>query len=151
LGEIQLILNDHHLGLASSSNVAISRARGKYVIRIDADDKLYPDALKTLYELMEKLDANVIYPAYETGDGKVQDPRPSAHAAGAMMRTSVLNELRFKDGLMHWDGFELYNRLCMKAGVEFYDKPLFFYRQHPESLSASGGEARANARKEVGA
>lgn len=149
VGNVKLILNDKNMGLASSSNIALSKARGKYIMRVDADDKLYPDAITTLQKLLEETGKDVVYPGYNIGDGVAKDPTQYTHAAGALMRTALLNEIKFKDGIMHWDSLELYTRLKGRAGVAFYHRPLFYYRQHAESLSASGGEAREQARKEI--
>lgn len=48
-----LINNPRNLGLTKSLNLALSKARGKYIARIDADDIWMPEKLKRQFEFME--------------------------------------------------------------------------------------------------
>jgi len=147
------ILNESNKGLASSSNIALASCRGKYVMRVDADDILLPDNFSQhLWTLKNKIDsgASVVYPAFyemdETGQRRddMVDPRVSHHAGCALMSKAVVNEFRFRDGLRHWDGLELYNR--MGAAAEYFDYPLWLYRKHNKSMSVNNLEERASVK-----
>lgn len=154
---IELVLNEKNMGLASSSNVALAACRGKYVMRLDADDRLlgFDGGLSDMMELIDK-GAQVVYPAYYTMDEKgvigdeAQDPREYHHIGGAMFDKRFLDELRFKEGLRHWDGLELHERIN-KAGakVAYYDNPTWAYRQTPGSMSRSGGREREAIRRAI--
>ncbi len=50
---IKLIKNDKNLRLAASLNRCLEVAKGKYVARMDADDKSLPERLETQLEFME--------------------------------------------------------------------------------------------------
>lgn len=50
---VRLIVNEKNLGMAESLNRGISHARGKYIARLDADDKAMPDRLQFQYQYME--------------------------------------------------------------------------------------------------
>ena len=52
------IYNRKTKGLIRSSNIAIKASKGKFVIRLDADDYLDPNALSVLYNSIEK-DSNI--------------------------------------------------------------------------------------------
>jgi glycosyltransferase involved in cell wall biosynthesis len=45
---VTLVKNNVNLGLAASSNIGIQSSTGRYVVRVDSDDYVHPDFLKTL-------------------------------------------------------------------------------------------------------
>lgn len=140
----RLIVNEQNVGLASSSNVGLKACRGRYVMRLDADDRLKPWMMDTMIRAIQASGAGVVYGAYdemsESGGAVIRekcDPRVHHHAGSALMDARMINELRFKDGLRHWDGLELYKRLgAAKMPVAYVDDPCWFYRKHGESVSA---------------
>ena len=146
----KIIVNDENLGLASSSNVALDNCRGKYVMRVDADDILKPYAIKKLLALGNGANS-FVYSAYdEIGeDGKTLKhnfpPQTNHHVGCALMERNLLNHFRFKEGLRNWDGKDLYNRAIAASRQVSYvqNEPLWFYRRHENSLSASNSEQRA--------
>lgn len=151
------ILNEENKGLASSSNIALAACRGKYVMRIDADDLLLPaNFSENLWTLRNKIDkgASVVYPAFyemdETGfrTGKIIDPAISHHAGCALMSKAIVNEFRFKEGLRHWDGAELFRRMGAKA--EYFAYPTWLYRRHNKSMSANNTVERARISGQLG-
>lgn len=154
---VKLILNQKNLGLASSSNIAVAAARGRYIVRLDADDELLPDALRHLTDRIERTRASVVYPAYYEMDmfgyrqHDKKDPAEYHHAGGAIMNTRLINELRFRDGLKHWDSLELYNRLRERFKPVYLEEPTFLYRRHADSMSMNNLADRELARKEIGA
>jgi len=154
---VKLVLNEENKGLASSSNIALSACRGKYVMRVDSDDLLFSNNFSAvLWAMINKIDAgaSIVYPAFcemdETGQriGGAIDPRISHHAGCALMSKSVINEFRFRDGLRHWDGLDLYKRMGDRA--EYFDFPTWFYRKHNKSMSANNTEERAKIKGIMG-
>lgn len=150
---VKYIFNDKNLGLASSSNRAIDKARGKYITRVDADDLLMADNFKVgFFEAVNLLNrkAEIVYPAYysyyeESGEYTYTKPDLKHHAGCAIMTLKMINELRFKDGIRHWDGLDLYHRI-LKDGVSYYSKPTWFYRVHKDSMSNTNLEHRASTK-----
>jgi glycosyltransferase involved in cell wall biosynthesis len=51
---ILLIENEANLGLTKSLNIGISKAKGKYIARIDADDIALPERLGVQHDFLEK-------------------------------------------------------------------------------------------------
>jgi hypothetical protein len=49
-----IIARGHNQGLAAARNCAVEHARGEYVFILDADNQVYPHALKRLVEALEK-------------------------------------------------------------------------------------------------
>ena len=61
-------------GLVASNNIAISLAKGKYIMRLDADDWLKKDALKEMFKIIDKNDETaMVFPDYYEVDinGKI--------------------------------------------------------------------------------
>lgn len=141
--KINLIFNNSNYGLAASSNIAIDNCRGKWVMRIDADDLLYN--LDPLIRFAEEGNYDLVYPSYfligEHGQllvPEIQNPKPNHHAGCALMRRSFINELRFRDGIVIGDSAEFYNRAQKVGKIGYYeDGPIWGYRKHSESLTAS--------------
>ncbi|GAJ13471.1 unnamed protein product, partial [marine sediment metagenome] len=42
------LINESNKGLATARNVGIGKARGRYILPLDADDKLHPQALRKM-------------------------------------------------------------------------------------------------------
>ncbi len=143
--QIKVIVNPKNLGLASSSNIAISAARGEFVMRIDADDTVKFGAAHEMMKFAEDRGLSVVYPGYYemTDNGRPYEVFVSGsihhHAGGALMRKRLLNEIRFRDGLRHWDSLELYERL-KDRGVGYYPGVGFYYRQHDGNMSRPSRE-----------
>lgn len=156
---VRLVTNSRNVGLAASSNVALGHARGKYVMRVDADDRLIPHYANDLltWDIETSVSqSDVVYSAYSTIDEKgniVQewsDPSEHHHMGGALVRKRVLDEIRFRDDLRHWDGLDLYERLKARgARIAYSPKVTWHYRVRPGSMSRSEPEARAAVRAEI--
>lgn len=141
---LKVLVNDGNLGLASSSNRALGEARGRWVLRLDADDLLLPGAIKRMMDAGEREGAHLVYAAYReiAEDGTpldIKDPREKHHAGCALMARRYINELRFKDGLRLGDSAELFKRASEKgARISYIDEPLWLYRQTQGSLTRHG-------------
>lgn len=146
---ITYIRNGENIGLASSSNLALSHARGKYIVRLDADD--YFSEAWSLVELATEIQMrslDVVYPGFYDGQrGVIGDPSEKHHPAGAIFRTRALNHVKFTDKLRHYDGLDLYLRAKEQLNIGYLKKPIFFYRHRPESLSRN--PANQEEREEV--
>lgn len=153
----RVVVNESNLGLSSSCNIALSMARGRYIMRVDADDLLLPGACENMLKRINEIGAGVLYSNYsEINDqGIITKPNiPGSlhhHAGCALMDKRLLDEVRFTEGLRHWDSLDLWKRFS-KTGlpVAYYDDvPLWLYRQHPASLSKSEPEVRAQKKREL--
>lgn len=148
---IRYIRNGSNVGLSSSSNVALAHARGKYIIRLDADD--YFTSETSVMELMEEVKEralDAIYPNNYLGvTTEIQNGNEKHHVGGAMFRTASLNHIKFTDGLRGHEGFDLYLRAKEQLKIGYLNKPLFFYRQSPTSMSGKKSFERDMLKKEI--
>lgn len=146
---VHVVTNQANRGLASSSNVANAMARGRYVIRLDADDYFVDEkVLERMVRHMNVSNADILYP-HNYRDGRIQDGCEQHHVGGTMFKKRTLDYLRFTDNLRHFEGLDLYHR-AMMAGrrIEYFPEPTFYYRQRSTSLSnAPSAERQAIKQK----
>jgi CMP-N-acetylneuraminic acid synthetase len=153
------------VGLAKASNRGIRASRGKYVIRLDADD--YFDENILLVEstiLDQRHDIGMVYPDYyrvnEDGElmeyvrlMKVNDETKlldrSPLAAGAMYRRECYDRIGgYNEKLRYQEDYDFWLRFIEKFKVYNVNIPLMYYRQHRGSMSTNT-EARMAARRYV--
>jgi glycosyltransferase involved in cell wall biosynthesis len=138
-------------GLTISNNIALKLARGKFIVRLDADDYLTKDALKLLYREFEDEQIGMVFGDWylinEAGDVIGVEQRHNfendvtlkdqpAHGACTMFRTRCLKELGgYDETITRQDGYELWLRFIDQYQVRNLNVPIFYYRQHSVSLT----------------
>lgn len=85
---IRIVEHLQNKGLGEASNTAIDNANGKYLLFLDSDDLLEPDALQILYTKAENVHAEVVIGSYqeineqgEVGEKHVFSDRTIIHPA----------------------------------------------------------------------
>jgi len=138
-------------GLIVTNNIALRAARGRYIMRLDADDYLDENALTVLAGVLERHpDVGMVFPDYVLidEDGRVMEvvrrhdfenvsllDQP-AHGACTMIRRKCLLALEgYDESFSSQDGFDLWIRLIQYYHVKNVNLPLFYYRQHSASLT----------------
>jgi CMP-N-acetylneuraminic acid synthetase len=150
------------------ANEAIRRARGQYVIRLDADDWFDENALLVLAHYLDThADVAMVAPNYvyvdergahlsvenrrRTGDVTLLDL--PAHGACTMVRKRILKAVGGYDETNdRQDGYELWLKVVNRYKVGDVPTPLFYYRQHGQSLSSDRTEllkARARIKRKL--
>lgn len=145
--------NCENLGLASCSNLALNQARGRYMLRLDADDYFVRNSvIAEMVETIEAQDVDILYPANFHGSfRKIQRGHIHHHVGGALFRTRAANHVRFTDGLRGYEGYDFLQRARHQVRIGYYGRPTFFYRQHPDSLSQGDPEQRQKIKDEIDA
>ena len=141
-GEITLLRNEVRCGLPASLNRAIRAARGKYIVRVDADDYVAHDYL---YILQRFLEANTHMDAIACDYYVVDDSenvlerincieRPIG--CGIMFRSDHLIDIGLYDDalLMHEDR-DLRARFLEKYAISRVELPLYRYRRHTDNMT----------------
>ncbi|MGE9290690.1 MAG: glycosyltransferase family 2 protein [Puniceicoccales bacterium] len=161
---IRVVATEESRGLRACANEAIELARGRYIIRLDADDYFDENALLTLsYYLDTHPEVGLVFPNWvyvnEAGEflgierrkiigteSKVLDL--PAHGACTMVRRRILKSIGGYD-VSHdsQDGHELWLKVVDRYQVGNVETPLFFYRQHGSSMSRNEERLLAARRK----
>ena len=146
------VIFQRNQGLSASNNVALKLAQGKYIMRLDADDYLDVHAVEIMSSALERRpDLALVFPDYymidEAGTVIEQMRRHDfqeqvslldqpAHGACTMIRRDILTEIGgYDEALDRQDGYDLWLSLIEDYPVQSVNLPLFYYRQHPTSLT----------------
>ncbi|WP_218599355.1 glycosyltransferase family 2 protein [Polaribacter sp. NJDZ03] len=139
-------------GLNKTNNVAIKKARGKYIMRLDADDILEPKAIEKMVKVLDENDnIGLVFPDYYLMDENgfkfsahkrynfdtdvLLFDRP-AHGACTMIRISFLKAVNgYDEDFTCQDGYEIWLKFITHYQVKNINEPLFYYRQHSSNLT----------------
>ena len=125
------VIEQENQGLNVTNNIAMRLARGKYIMRLDADDYLDENALQILANILDtKPDVSLVYPDYFeiSPDGEVirlvrrekiglevKLMDLPAHGACTLFRTKVLKQLGgYMEEFSCQDGYEIWLRFIEK-------------------------------------
>ncbi|MEQ4788416.1 glycosyltransferase family 2 protein [Morganella morganii] len=146
------VIYQKNKGLNVSNNVAMRVARGKYIIRLDADDWFHESALDKLSSQLES-DNNVglVFPDYylvdESGSIYSEIKRHDfsnevtlydqpAHGACTMIRLTFLMAVGgYDESFSCQDGYDLWIKFVTQFKVINVNEALFYYRQHGSNLT----------------
>ena len=148
---VQVIHTDG-IGLPSVNNLALRNARGKYLVRLDADDYFDENILLILSNYLDHDDdLAVVFPDYYLVDenggifshewrsrlhlkDKVLDEPPNG--ACTMIRAEVLRKVgAYREDLGAQDGLDLWLKIKDSYGSRNVNLPLFYYRRHGLNLT----------------
>jgi len=134
--------------LSVGCNAGIGRARGKYIVRVDADDWVEPELIENE---MDYLDANpdidCVYSDFLHAKEIAQnvytldivEQKTLTHACAAMFKKSCWEmlggydeSLEFQESYDFWIRFHLAGFTSARINM-----PLYYYRQHSGSMSAN--------------
>ena len=150
-------------GLIKACNTALSSAKGKFIIRLDADDWFDKNAIKLMaYELNNDKKLQIIFPDYYEVDednnilrsirrhdfekvGLLDQP---AHGACTMFRTKTLiSDGGYDEFFSCQDGLDIWHRFIKKHKVRNLNIPLFYYRKHELSITKKRQKILLNKNK----
>jgi glycosyltransferase involved in cell wall biosynthesis len=140
--EITILNNERRLGLPGSLNRAVRAARGKYVVRVDADDYVRSDYLFVLQRFLEDnnyMDAVACdYMLVDDTENIIERRNCLTHpiGCGIMFRTAQLIDIGLYDDnfLMHEDR-DLRARFLKKYAIHRVELPLYRYRRHQDNMT----------------
>lgn len=152
--EIRLLRNEVKVGLPGSLNRAVRAARGKYIVRVDADDYVAHDYL---YILQRFLEANTHMDAIACDYLVVDDAESVLErvncmerpiGCGIMFRSDHLIDIGLYDDalLMHEDR-DLRLRFLEKYGIARLELPLYRYRRHTNNMTNDKSTSETYERK----
>lgn len=145
-------IEQEHKGLNITNNIALRLSRGRYIIRLDADDYFDENILLVLSNILDtKQEVGLVYPDYyhidENGEiieiarrkkigEEVELLDLPAHGAGTMIRKEFLIDLKgYNEEFSCQDGYDLWLKFINRYKPYNVNIPLFYYRQHSKSLT----------------
>ena len=142
MGHIRYIENEKQLGLPSSLNIGIKKARGQFIVRVDADDFVHWDYLKILsMHLQLNHDIDAIACDYQVVNDQ-QDILDQVNClekpigCGIMFRIDQLIDIGLYDeNFRIWEDKDLRIRFLNKYNFSRVQLPLYRYRQHNDNLT----------------
>lgn len=148
------VIYQQNKGLNITNNIALRLAKGKYIMRLDADDYLQEKALQKMVSLLEADDdLGMVFPDYylvdqhndtiaeikrHDFDGEVGLFDLPAHGACTMIRQQFLKSVGgYDESYSCQDGYELWIKFIARFKVVNIREPLFCYRQHGQNLTSN--------------
>ena len=139
---LKLIKNKKNLGVGAASQVGLENARGKFFVRVDADDFVQPRFLYMLYNFL-KFNPNYIAVScdyFETSNDEkilgVKNFQNNFLACGIMFRTSYLEIIgSYNKDKRIFEDEDLFSRIEKKK-IYHLECPLYNYVKHGNSLTS---------------
>jgi glycosyltransferase involved in cell wall biosynthesis len=154
--KVKVLRNIENIGLPASCNKVLGIAKGDYIIRVDSDDVLKPNALETmLTDIQADSSLGGILSGYDKMDANGNYLETILdnhwHPAGCLLDKRAVNEVKYKEGLKHFEGAEFFSRFRELYDIGFIQESLWKYRQHEEQKSADKNKAeRKSVKKDEG-
>jgi len=140
------------IGLPAVCNRALKEAKGKHMIRLDADDIFDENILLVLRTCLDRNpDVAIVSPDYylidEFGDIYAEERRHKisqknhlldvpANGACTLMRKEILEKIGgYREDLGAQDGYDIWSKLTVDHKCANINLPLFYYRKHQNNLT----------------
>ena len=140
--DVRLIRNSTNLGLPSSLNKGLEAATGEYIVRVDSDDFVSMEFLRSLFFYMNNhpsKDAVACDYFIINDDGQVlsrESARDKPIACGVMYRRSNMLEIGGYDARFRiLEDVEFAKRFLEKFSIEYLPLPLYRYRRHDGNIT----------------
>lgn len=147
---ITLIFQEN-LGVAIARNRALAKARGKYIMFLDADDRLEPDAAERLLRMAYASDADIVqgsirqyisekrFRILARKDAPCADPRRDLIGlpAGKVFKNSLFKTVGFPPGYIFEDSIMSWILFPMCGSAATVEDVVYTYRKNRDSITNS--------------
>lgn len=148
-------------GVSRARNTGIELARGVLITFVDADDRLHPEALKTMTDSLLENDAEICITAF-AASAPESNRRPKSIVYdymgamkdalyqkrllnspwGVLINRNFLGDRRFREGIRYEDLDAFYRFYEGAKKIIYLDFPFYLYRHNPLSFINNWSEAR---------
>jgi glycosyltransferase involved in cell wall biosynthesis len=147
-GDVQVIVNKRNLGVGASARIGVDHSRGKYFVRVDADDYVQPPFLSMLHTFLKFCPQYVgVSCDYFVTDNdervlSVESFKEKGLACGLMLRTSYLERIgSYNEKKKVFEDRDLFERI-ERAKIFHLPVPLYNYVKHGKSLTDRAARAK---------
>ena len=140
-GDLKVVVNKRNLGVGASARLGVDHSRGKYFVRVDADDYVQPAFLSMLYNFLRFCPTYVgVSCDYFMTDNdervlSVESFQENGLACGLMLRTSYLERIgSYSKKKKIFEDRDLFERIDA-AKIFHLPVPLYNYVRHGQSLT----------------
>jgi glycosyltransferase involved in cell wall biosynthesis len=148
-GDITIVANKKNLGVGASARVGVDHSRGKYFVRVDADDYVQPPFLSMLYNFLRFCPTYVgVSCDYFVTDNdervlSAESFKEKGLACGLMLRTSYLERIgSYNEKKKVFEDRDLFERI-ERAKIFHLPVPLYNYVKHGKSLTDRAGRGKS--------
>ena len=151
------VINQENKGVAGARNAGIAMAKGKWILTLDADDKIHPDFIKKTIgvndivgtQLQTFGDENRIWTADMANPANSDLLINNQLNCGSLFRREIWekiggNDENMRDGYEDWDFWIRATAAGYKISIVM--EPLFYYRKHGRSMINGSKEKDAEIR-----
>lgn len=143
---IRVIDDGKNKGLISRLNELVAESKGKYFVRMDADDIMFRERLEVQFNFLKKNEGiDLVHSTAISIDNDnnilgIRDVRERAktaiiHPTVFAKRSFFINN-PYHGGYPQMEDMELWYRTCKTANFGFIEQPLLFYREESSKISA---------------
>jgi len=152
------IIHQANGGISSATNAAIHACKGEYILQLDSDDAILPEAVESLVSVLEKNDVGFVY-----GDSYLIDSKGkmigNAYSWSMYDRFRLLNGMmihhprmfrkrdfyrtsQFDSSLSNAVDYDFFLKLSEVTDGYHLQTPLYLYRQHNTNTSLVDTDAQ---------
>ena len=148
------IIHQPNRGIGSASNTCIHAARGMYILQLDSDDELLPDAITTLLpEIQKDTEISCVYGRHYKWNQQENTLEEAWHypnfTRDRMLHGMIVHHPRmfrkrdwsrvggFSETLLNAVDYDFLQKLSEVGEIEFHDHLLYKYTIHEQSTSIS--------------
>lgn len=142
IDEVRLVRQDQNRGLPAALNAGLEVAAGRFTVRVDSDDYVNEDFLKTLHLfLAENSEIDAISCDYLLVDDAENvlsrcNAMDQSIACGIMFRTEQLNAIgRYDETFLIHEDVDLRHRFLERHEIYHLPLPLYRYRRHESNMT----------------
>lgn len=138
------VIHQENKGYSGARNIALKRIESRYIMFVDSDDYILPNAIETLLSMAYETESDIVEGNGYTFDenGRIEKIKPTGDGKYLwggpclkVMKSTLFERIEFPEGFLYEDTIigSLIERMSMKT--TFVDDEIYAYRIHANSIT----------------